>query len=260
MKSILFRRQTQCRKGWCGGLRQSNKGNVLFIILIAVMLFGALTAAITRSERGSGSLDKERGLINASDYMAYTSTIEKTVARMLSNDMSENQLSFANDVWEFNDGTKVETDAMFANCTTDSCKVFHPAGGGLDVKTFADNQPPSPGTGDIKSGHAGVFSLKVTGVGTDAHDLVLMVAVVDRNTCRQINEQMKIVNPGNAPPADGWAGAALYGGAFSGPDDATDEIGDAATQIVGKTAGCISRTPAAYGEADNWVFQVLLPR
>lgn len=245
MKSSFFRRQN---------------GNVLFIILVAVMLFGALTAAITRSERGSGSMDRERGLINAADYMGYSSNIEKTVARMLSSDMSENSLSFANDIWEFNDGTKVETDAMFANCTDNKCKVFHPEGGGLDVKTFADNQPPSPGNGDIKSGHAGVFSLKITGVGTAAHDLVLLVAVVDQNTCRQINEQLKITNTGGVPPVDSWAGAALYGGGFTGPGNATDEIGDDATEVVGKTAGCVTRASGPYGTLDNWFYQVLLPR
>src|SRR5690606_7128033 len=99
-----------------------------------------------------------------------------------------------------------------------------------------------------------------TGVGTAAHDLVLLVAVVDQNTCRQINDQRKIENPGGVPPTDSWAGAALYGGAFSGPGDASDEIGDTATQVVGKSAGCVARASGPYGTLDNWFYQVLLPR
>mgnify|MGYP003386124628 FL=1 len=174
--------------------------------------------------------------------------------------MSENQLSFQNANWTFNDTNPVETAAMFPNCTTETCKVFSPAGGGLDAKTFADNMPDTPQANDIKSGHAGVFSMKVTGVGTTAHDLVLMIAVLDKNTCMQINSQMKITNPSDAPPADSWAGATLYGGGFTGPNNATDEIGDIATQIAGKSAGCITRSGGPYGSLDNWFYQVLLPR
>lgn len=248
------------RQGWRGGWRQTNKGNVLFLILIAVMLFAALTAAITKSEQGGSSMTKERSLISASDYMSYASNIEKAVGRMLSQDISENQLSFSTPNWLFNDGTRIETDAMFTSCTTASCKVFNPGGGGIEAKTFTDNQPASPAANDIKSGHAGVFSLKITGVGTADYDLVLLIAVLDTDTCKAINNQLKIVNPGDHPPIDSWAGATLYGGGFTGPGNATDEIGDMATEVVGKSAGCVRRDSGPYGASDNWFYQVLLPR
>lgn len=236
----------------------SSRGNVLFLILIAVMLFAALTAAITRSDRGSTTMDKERGSLSASDLMAYGGAMEKSVARMLGDDMSENALSFENTVWKYYDGSDVE--GAFAGCTTDQCKMFHPSGGGLDAKTFTPQLIDSPAGSDIQSGHAGVYSLKVTGVGTTAHDLVLMIAVIDQNTCREINKQLNITNPSDAPPLDAWGGAVLYDGTFGGPGDATDEIGDVATQIVGKSAGCVTRSGGAYGTADNYFYQVLLPR
>ncbi len=235
-------------------------GNVLFIILIAVMLFAALTYADTNSGRGGSNSDRERGTINATDYMAYGSGMEKAVARILSDDVSEGALSFENTIWQQYDGTQVETAAMFAACTETKCKVFDPAGGGLSPRQFPQQSVDGPVNGDIRSGDGVVYALKVTGVGTTAHDLVLMIAGIDKNTCLRTNDALDITNPSGNPPADAWGGAVRYAGSSTGPNDATDEIGDTATQITDKSAGCINRSGGAYGSADNYFYQVLLPR
>ncbi|NBX66557.1 MAG: hypothetical protein EBQ96_06130 [Proteobacteria bacterium] len=233
------------------------KGNVLFIILIAIMLFAALTYAISNSTRGTTSMDRERGTISATDYMSYGSSMEKAVGRMLSSDNSENAISFENTIWKLFNGTNV----MGANaaCTSSACKIFDVSGGGLEAKTFPAVSVSSPIATDVQSGHGVVYALKVNGVGSTAHDLVLMIAILDQNTCMQINNALKITNPSNAPPSDSWAGATVYTGAFTGPNNATDEIGDVATQIQRKTAGCINRT-GGYGSDDNYFYQVLYAR
>lgn len=239
----------------------NSRGNVLFMIMIAVALFAALTMAITKSNQGgSNNLNRERGTINASDVMSYGSSMEKTVARLLSNEISESGLSFENANWQYNDNSQVETAAMFANCTSSRCKVFDLSGGGLTAQVFGGQEVASPVATDIKSGHAGVYALKVAGVGSAAQDLVLMIAVIDVNTCLGINNSLKITNPSNSPPEDSWGGAVLYNGSFSSANDASGEIGDAATQIAGKSSGCIRRSGGAYGGADNYFYQVLLPR
>lgn len=234
-------------------------GNVLFIILIAVMLFAALAYAISNSNRGSMTADRERGTLSGTDLMAYGSAIEKAVARILSEEVSENGLGFANTVWKQYDGTDVETSAMFAGCTSAKCRVFDPAGGGLEARTFTAQSVSGVAT-DVQSGHGVVYSMKVTGVGTTAHDLVLMIAVIDQNTCKQINNTLNITNPSDVPPSDSWVGAVRYASSFTGPNNATDEIGDSATQIAGKTAGCITRASGSYGANDNYFYQVLLAR
>ncbi len=241
-------------------LKQSGwkqKGNVLFIILIAIVLFAALTYAISNSSRGTSNMDRERGTIGATDYMAYGSAMEKTVARMLSNDISENGVSFENTIWKLYNASNVI--GANAACTTAACKVFDPAGGGLEPKTFTANSVSTPTATDVQSGHGVVYSLKVAGVGTTAHDLVLMIAILDQNTCKQINNSLGITNPSDAPPADSWAGAVVYTGAYTGPNDATDSIGDIATGINRKTSGCINRT-GGYGTSDNYFYQVLYAR
>ena len=238
--------------------KSGQKGNVLFMILIAIVLFAGLTYAISNSNRGTSNMDRERGSISATDFLSYGQGMEKMTARMLGNDISENGISFENSIWKQYDGT----DVMGANasCTVADCKMFDPAGGGQTPKTFAQQSVSSPANADVQSGHGVVYSLKVAGVGSTAHDLVLMIAVIDQNTCKQINTSLGITNPSDAPPADSWAGAVRYTGALTGPDDATDEIGDVATQINGKTAGCITRSGGAYGTADNYYYQVLYAR
>jgi len=240
--------------------RRFQTGNVLFMILIAVMLFAALTAAVTSSNRGGTTSTRERGTINATDVMSYGSAMEKIVARIMSNEVSESALSFENTIWQYNDDTQIETGAMFTRCTSSDCKIFDPAGGGLDAKTFTAQDFDSPDSGDVKSGHGIIYALSVNGVGSAAQDLVLMIAAIDVNTCMGINTALNIPNPSNAPPADTWAGAVPYDGTFSSAADATGEIGDMATQLVGKSSGCVQRSGGTYGSADNYFYQVLIPR
>lgn len=102
--------------------RKSESGNVLFLILIAVALFAALSYAVTSSSRsGGGDANDETNLISSSTITQYPASIRTAIIRMqVSGGVDINEL-------EFNKPTD------FGNCFNAGSGVncvFHPAGGG----------------------------------------------------------------------------------------------------------------------------------
>lgn len=235
------------------------RGNVLFIILLAVVLFAALIAAVTKSNQGTGNLEKERFKISATDLMGFASTIEKAVGRMISMGVSESQLDFSNSIWRLGDNT---TNAMAANaaCTTEDCRVFG-AGGGVDAKNFASTVAVT--ATDVRSGDGGVYSLSIAGVGTAARDLVFMIHLIDSTACFEINKLANIPNATATPPSDAWTMPARFpeatGGGYGAAPTADEIIGDNATDLNGRTTGCVAKTGAG-APAGNYFYQVLLAR
>src|SRR5688572_12872535 len=97
--------------------RSGESGNVLFLILIAVALFAALSYAVTQSTRsGSGSTDKETNLLNSATLTQYPTALRTAVVRMVLNGRGVENIGF-------------NSPANFGGASTDQL-VFHPDGGG----------------------------------------------------------------------------------------------------------------------------------
>jgi hypothetical protein len=104
------------------------KGNVLFIILIAVALFAALSYAVTQSTAVSNpdTINREMTTLNAADDEDYQSTIKQAVQRLkFSNDCDDAEISY-----EEPDGS----NANLAAPIDQSCHVFRPNGGGVNFR------------------------------------------------------------------------------------------------------------------------------
>src|SRR5690606_5024544 len=95
--------------------RKGERGNALFLILIAVALFAALSYAVTQSGRGGGTIDNETALINASQITQFPAAVRTAVTRMVLTGTAVSGLNF---------------DAVGGTGTDVETAVFNPSGGG----------------------------------------------------------------------------------------------------------------------------------
>lgn len=104
--------------------RTTQAGNVLFLILIAVTLFAALTYAITNSSRsGKTDISQEKAQLSEAVGNSCTSSVNAAVLRLsMAGKCSNSQISY-----EQPDGTNPNPAAP----ADKSCHIFHPAGGGV---------------------------------------------------------------------------------------------------------------------------------
>lgn len=147
--------------------KRNESGNALFLILIAVALFAALSYAVTQSGRGGGTIDKEQGLISASQITQYPAAIRTGVTRMVITGTQVSALNFD---------------------TTSGTGVFAADGGGV----VEQDPPANIGTATawaFKSAPATATGWFISGVGTDVatgKDVFAYLNGVTLNICSQI--------------------------------------------------------------------------
>lgn len=204
--------------------RQSERGNALWFILIAIVLIGLLTAVLSRSGSNvdqTGGVEQQR--IKISQMMRYVKGVESTIQTMKMTGISENELSFTDD------GTDND------KCTDNACLVFHVEGGGIT------RQAPPSGIGANNWKY--VATNDVLNVGTDAADLILVLEDVNDSYCTQINRVL---------------------GVTQGADDATVDFTDfedgeyTKTQTIENSGGQSAGCQTTGGE--NFFYQVLVVR
>jgi hypothetical protein len=198
----------------------NQSGNVLFLILIAVALFAALSFVVTQSTRSTpGGVGKEKTLLQLNQVHNYGVNIKTAVSRLLTNGGSFDRLSF--------EDARFSADYTNPNCSTDSCRVFTSIGGSA---TWAE--PPegfNDGSDYIISGHS-----QVKGIGIDAPadpaaaELLLIVPNVSESTCLAINttlnggETTPIPNDSSGCIVDTGAANFYYRGSFTGANVVED--------------------------------------
>lgn len=175
--------------------RSSEQGNVLFLILIAVALFAALSYAVTQSTRsGGGDAGKETTLVNSSTITQYPASIKTAIVRMIvSNGVSVDQLTF-------------DPPSNFSVLTLDTDKahaVFHPTGGGASYQLAPASVMANNGVG---TWHYNAQN-QVLNIGTDAtnntaNDVIAFLPGVSLAICTRIHEQLGLLKAFGANEAD----------------------------------------------------------
>lgn len=161
----------------------SQRGNVLFLILIAVALFAALSYAVTSSERTSGSDTKsEQTALVVSQVIQYGADLKSAYLRMkISNECTDDQISYENN---FNEWSYVNSNAP----TDFRCHMFNPAGGSvapLNPNIIDSNQPV------VRSSQWQFLTTQSTGgFGSATDDLIAYGKVGSESMCKMINQKV----------------------------------------------------------------------
>lgn len=160
-------------------MRKDERGNVLFLILIAVALFAALSYAVMQNRSG-GDASNENNLISSATITQYPAAVSAAIVRMVIGGVTTEELRF-NRPNEYND------------LTNSTVGVFHPRGGGAAV-VFA-----SPDV--MKNGQQGEWffnaELQVPDIGTsgiNGNDLIAYLPGLKQAICKKINERIGIAD------------------------------------------------------------------
>lgn len=213
--------------------RDNERGNVLFLILIAAALFAALSYVVTQSSRtGSGDAAREKATLEASEILNYATAVQTAVGRLIINGCNLSNISFENG---YDGALHVNPDAP-ANKT---CHVFEPPGGGV-----APKKPEAIWGGEQVFYYAG--SASVSGIGqdcaaADCADLVMVMHDVNPALCEQLNAangyQITVPNL----PMDTQKACPYKGTMDCNGDDTVEQI-FAAPALSGRNSVCYRDT------------------
>ena len=245
--------------------RSSEKGNVLFLILIAVALFAALSYSVTQSTRsGSGSTEREKAILSSASMTQHPTAMRTALIRMVLGGVDVTDLKF-NATADFGSLTQAEL-------------VFHPQGGGA-VSQLAP--------GDLMvGGENGTWfynaSWQIPDIGTNGpsgNDIIAFLPGITQAVCRQTNTEFTIdleqcdISNGNVPLLQTAASThtnipLLADDTYTFPTTTQQDIqgedsGGTCTAFTGQPSGCFYDPDVVdpTGSAGSYVFySVLLER
>ncbi len=215
--------------------KNSQSGNALWFILIAIALLGGLNVMLTRSSNTSNETGEyERFTIQANEVLNYAKSIETAVQNLRTRGCSESDLSFEN---------SIATGYINANSPTDkSCHIFDPAGAGLTY--IAPNKDWLDSTQSTEALYGEVYFNSRTcvsevgggpvGCATGANsfaDLILTVPYITRDFCQALNKTIYGTTTIPVETANAWSNSnAKFTGSFIN--------GTVISSAVGSHKGC----------------------
>ncbi len=230
----------------------SERGNILFLILLAVVLFVALTYAVNSGMRGGGnSGSKESTDAMASELINNGALLKAATDRLrMVNGCKDTEVS-----------TCTGTQYHAGNCLPKTeCRLFHINGGNLtsirlpnkNLSAFTTNGG-SVGTNGVSYWVAdGWHSIPDVGTNTEP-ELMIFIPDIRKDVCDAINRAAGISSmPGSIMSSTPWwmNWNGIYG--YNG----TSAFTAFPSQYAGREFGCF------YTNNDGWYnfYQVLIPR
>ena len=234
--------------------RFSERGNVLFLILIAVALFAALSYAVTQSSRsGGGGTEGESNLVNSATVTQYPASVRTAIVRMIIGGVDVAQLEF-------------NPPSEFGSLNSNAFGVFHPDGGGATHVTA----PPEVMRDGAQGQWIFTSDYAIENIGTTANDIIAMLPGVSDSICARLNTELGVPNTTDGADAD-----AVGDGPTNLPDDtntmdsANTGIGTPANGVAGffitgdfsgQPFGCFDQDDTASGNDELVYYHVLVER
>ncbi len=215
--------------------RQRQSGNAIVFILLGIALFAGLAHTFMRgSQQGQGNLTSYQTKLAAQEILDYAQNIEKSIANLQNRGCSENQFSFANGMWQFENGSAVFAGGHNSNSVAE-CEMFNPSSGAKLTAMTAPTASVLLGQGNDKYRYT-VIKARMPKVGDNSkEDVVLRLEYVNPAVCKIINDMLGVENPsGDAPNVTFSNSSTLYNGTFA--DTVTVTTSD--NIIEKKTAFC----------------------
>lgn len=157
-------------------------GNALIYVLIAIVLFAALSFTLSRqTDTGeAGILSDERAELYATQLISYSAQAKSAIDQMIFSGSRVNGLNFIDPSDpNFNAGTQ----------RSRADRVFHPEGGGLTLGRLEDGAVAQVSTNPVAGWYLGRFN-NVEWTNGTGEDVILAAYQIKRQICEKINEKI----------------------------------------------------------------------
>lgn len=158
--------------------RGGERGNVLFLVLIAVILFAALSYAVTSSTRQPNAKNDSVDIIGGAELTQYPTSLRMAIMTMMVSGIDVDELEF-------------NAPSSFGSGLNEEANVFHPAGGGAAYQNGAASVMASgtQGTWYINA----EFEIDNVGVdissNADGNDIIAFLPGIKEGICSKINDR-----------------------------------------------------------------------
>lgn len=234
---------------------KTQHGNALFLILIAVALFAALSYAVTQSGRGGGNVNRETVMIQTANLVQLLDSYAQTVQRMLILGCDITEISF--------EGAFTPNTYSNGNSPTDnSCHVFEPEGGGMsyvgpNTDVLDSSFSAAPYYGEVSFARNNNINLS-TGWSTN-YGVEAVVAYVTEDVCLEMNQQLHGISTIPADADDSVSHLTYIGTPSSGGSIRCDGSGLGDGNACGGLMGCmLNPDPFANGSPGYAAYVVLM--
>lgn len=226
------------------------RGNILFLILLAVVLFAALSYAVKSSMRGGGKDGgSESAKLLASEILNMATLYESELQRfmlMTGLDVGQIDLNYS--------GFSGAGSGAVDDCSDFACNLFREEGGNVTRLLYPKAAMDPNVTSHINAKGEGLHIFRIVSVknvGTEEPELVMERTGLTHAVCDAINEMVGIWRPGDPDISNSLGSSGTGWTDYSGdvypvwPTTTEGQMGNTDTRLIGQRTFCYTKTATA---------------